>query len=55
MLPPPLLTQGDDNRHATAWIQRGEALPFKLADEGQVDCHARDFIHTMIDTGQRPK
>ena len=54
-LAPTLLTYGDDNRHATACIQRGEALPFNLADEGQAARSARDFIHPVIDTGQRPK
>src|SRR5207245_10814992 len=54
-LSPTLLLDGDDTRNATAWSQRGEGFPFKVADEVQAARFARDFTHTVIDTGQRPK
>jgi chromosome partitioning protein len=54
-LAPTLLLDGDDTRNATAWNQRGKGFPFKVADEVQAARFARDFIHTVIDTGQRPK
>lgn len=52
---PTLLLDGDDTRNATAWSQRGDGFPFKIADEVQAARLARDFTHTVIDTGQRPK
>ena len=55
MLAPTLLLDGDDTRNATAWSQRGKGFPFKVADEVQAARYARDFTHTVIDTGQRPK
>ena len=54
-LAPTLLLDGDDTRNATAWSQRGKGFPFKVADEVQAARFARDFTHTVIDTGQRPK
>jgi chromosome partitioning protein len=54
-LAPTLRLDGDDNRRATAWSQRGKGFPFKVADEVQAARYARDFTHTVIDTGQRPK
>jgi chromosome partitioning protein len=54
-LAPTLLLDGDDTRNAIAWSQRGKGFPFKVADEIQAARLARDFIHTVIDTGQRPK
>ena len=54
-LAPTLLLDGDDTRNATAWSQRGTGFPFKVADEVQAARLARDFTHTVIDTGQRPK
>jgi chromosome partitioning protein len=55
MLAPTLLLDGDDTRNATAWSKRGIGFPFKVADEVQAARFARDFTHTVIDTGQRPK
>ena len=52
---PTLLLDGDDTRNATAWSQRGKGFNFKVADEVQAARFARDFTHTVIDTGQRPK
>ncbi len=52
---PTLLLDGDDTRNATAWSQRGKGFPFRVADEVQAARLARDFTHTVIDTGQRPK
>jgi chromosome partitioning protein len=54
-LAPTLLLDGDDTRNATAWNQRGKGFPFKVADEIQAARLARDYTHTVIDTGQRPK
>jgi chromosome partitioning protein len=54
-LAPTLLLDGDDTRNATAWSKRGKGFPFKVADEVQAARYARDFTHTVIDTGQRPK
>jgi chromosome partitioning protein len=54
-LTPTLLLDGDDTRNATAWSQRGRGFPFRVADEIQAARLARDFTHTVIDTGQRPK
>ena len=55
MLAPTLLLDGDDTRNATTWSKRGKGFPFKVADEVQAARYARDFTHTVIDTGQRPK
>lgn len=52
---PTLLLDGDDTRNATAWSQRGAGFPFKVADEVQAARLSRDYEHTVIDTGQRPK
>ncbi len=54
-LAPTLLLDGDDTRNATAWSQRGRGFPFRIADEVQAARLARNFTHTVIDTGQRPK
>ena len=54
-LAPTLLLDGDDTRNATAWGQRGKGFTFKVADEVQAARLARNFTHTVIDTGQRPK
>ena len=54
-LAPTLLLDGDDTRNATAWSQRGKGFPFKVADEVQAARLARNYEHTGIDTGQRPK
>src|SRR5262245_29956327 len=54
-LSPTLLLDGDDTRNATAWSKRGKGFPFKVADEVQAARFARDYTHTVIDTGQRPK
>jgi chromosome partitioning protein len=54
-LAPTLLLDGDETRNATAWCKRGEGVSFKVADEVQAAKLARNFIHVVIDTGQRPK
>lgn len=55
---PALLVDGDENRSATGWNQRGEAqgapLPFKVVDELQAVKYARSFEHVVIDTQARP-
>src|SRR5580658_2985812 len=53
-LAPTLLLDGDDTRNATAWSKRGKGFPFKVADEVQAARLARNYEHTVIDTGQRP-
>jgi chromosome partitioning protein len=50
---PTLLLDGDQNRSALAWTERG-ALPFKVADERQAARFARDYEHTVIDTEAHP-
>jgi chromosome partitioning protein len=54
-LAPTLLLDGDDTRNATTWNQRGPGFPFKVADEVQASRLSRNYEHTVIDTGQRPK
>ena len=51
---PTLLIDGDPNRSASAWAQRG-ALPFTIVDERQAARHARRFEHIVIDTQARPE
>lgn len=48
-----LLLDGDENRSATAWAQRG-SLPFRVADERQAAKLGREFEHLVIDTQARP-
>lgn len=48
-----LLIDGDDNRSALAWAERGE-LPFKVIDEKQTAKYARSFGEIVIDSGARP-
>jgi chromosome partitioning protein len=54
-LAPTLLLDGDDTRNATSWSQRGKGFSFRVADEVQAARLARNYEHTVIDTGQRPK
>src|SRR6516162_9011904 len=53
-LAPTLLLDGDDTRNATVWSKRGTGFPFKVPVEAKPGGFARDFTHTVIDTGQRP-
>jgi len=53
-LGPTLLLDGDGTRNATEWATRGGGLPFRIADVRSAVKLARDFAHTVIDTGQRP-
>jgi chromosome partitioning protein len=53
-LAPTLLLDGDQTRNATAWSQRGEGFPFRVATIDQAAKLAREFNHIVIDTGQRP-
>ena len=53
-LGPTLLLDGDGTRNATEWATRGEGLPYRIADVRSAVKLARDFEHTVIDTGQRP-
>ncbi|MBD1863264.1 MULTISPECIES: ParA family protein [Trichocoleus] len=50
---PTLLIDGDANRSALGWAQRG-ILPFKVVDERQGPKFARQFEHIVIDTAARP-
>jgi chromosome partitioning protein len=52
-LAPTLLIDGDENRSATGWNERG-GLPFKVVDELQGVRFARDYEHIVIDTQARP-
>ncbi len=50
-----LLIDGDDNRSALAWFERGgSALTFKAIDEKQTARYARSFGQIVIDSGARP-
>lgn len=55
---PTLLIDGDENRSATGWNERGEKqstpLPFRVVDELQGVRYARQFEHIIIDTQARP-
>jgi chromosome partitioning protein len=48
-----LLIDGDQNRSASGWAQRG-TLPFQVIDERQAAKLARNFEHIVIDTQARP-
>jgi len=50
---PTLLLDGDENRSATAWGERG-SLPFRIADERQAAKLGRQYEHLVIDTQARP-
>jgi chromosome partitioning protein len=50
---PALLVDGDLNRSALAWSQRGE-LGFKVIDERQASRYSRNFDNIVLDTGARP-
>jgi chromosome partitioning protein len=50
---PTLLIDGDENRSATGWKERG-SLPFRVVDELQGVRYAREFEHIVIDTQARP-
>jgi chromosome partitioning protein len=50
---PTLLIDGDENRSASGWNERG-SLPFKVVDELQGVMHARNYEHIVIDTQARP-
>jgi len=55
---PTLLIDGDENRSATGWNERGEQqgtpLPFQVVDELQGVRYSRQFEHIVIDTQARP-
>jgi chromosome partitioning protein len=46
---PALLIDGDANRSATGWAERGE-MPFKVVSERQAAKYAADYPHKIIDT-----
>lgn len=50
---PTLLVDGDPNRSATGWTQRG-SLPFRVIDERLLARYGRDYEHIVIDTEARP-
>jgi chromosome partitioning protein len=49
-----MLIDGDPNRSATSWGERGE-LPFRTVDERQGYRYAKDYEHIVIDTRARPE
>ena len=51
---PTLLLDGDDTRTSIAWSQRGNGFPFKVASIEQAAKLSRNYVHTVIDTGQNP-
>ena len=50
---PTLLIDGDLNRSAIEWAQRG-SLPFEVVDKEQAAMYAGKFRHIVIDTAARP-
>lgn len=50
---PTLLVDGDPNRSATKWAQRGE-LPFRIIDERLLAKYGREYQNIVIDTEARP-
>ena len=52
-LAPTLLVDGDANRSALDWGERGE-IPFKVVDEKQAVKFGRQYEHIVIDTPARP-
>ncbi len=51
---PTLLVDGDPNRSASGWAERG-SFPFKVIDERLLARYARDYEYIVIDTEARPK
>jgi chromosome partitioning protein len=49
-----LLIDGDLNRSALEWSERGTGLPFKVVDEKQAFRAGNNFDHIVIDTAARP-
>jgi len=51
-----LLIDGDPNRSATGWLNRGNGkIPFKVIDERLAAKYARNYEHIVIDTQARPE
>jgi chromosome partitioning protein len=50
---PTLLIDGDPNRSASKWAERG-GFPFRVVDERQGARYARQYEHIVIDTAARP-
>ena len=50
---PTLLVDGDPNRSATKWAQRG-SVPFRIIDEQLLAKYGRDYENIVIDTEARP-
>jgi chromosome partitioning protein len=50
---PALLVDGDSNRSALGWAERGD-LPFMVVSEKQSPKYWGQFEHGIIDTGARP-
>lgn len=48
-----VLVDGDPNRSALAWSERGDFL-FQVIDESELGARAGDFSHIIIDTPARP-
>ena len=50
---PTLLIDGDPNRSATGWNERGR-LPFTILDERDARRHTPQYQHYIVDTQARP-
>lgn len=50
---PTLLCDGDENRSALSWSERGQ-LPFKVVSEKAAPKYWNDYQHTVVDTNARP-
>jgi chromosome partitioning protein len=53
-LAPTLLIDGDDNRSAIAWQDRGPGLPCRVVDVSEAGQYAGKYSHTVIDTAATP-
>lgn len=50
---PTLLCDGDENRSALSWSERGQ-LPFKVVSEKAAPKYWNDYPHAVVDTNARP-
>lgn len=50
-----LLIDGDLNRSALEWAERGPGLPFKVIDKEETAKYAGKFEYVVVDTAARPE
>lgn len=49
-----LLIDGDPNRSAIGWVNRGPGMPFGICDQLSAPRESRNYDHLVIDTPARP-